>query len=50
MQEKKTGTIRPAAKFKKALMFEKVIKHLFYIIFCDFNFCGPELTAEYRRN
>ena len=26
------------------------IKHLFYIIFCDCNFCGPELTAEYRRN
>jgi hypothetical protein len=22
------------------------IKHLFYIIFCDFNFCGPKLTAE----
>ena len=26
------------------------IKHLFYLIFCNFNFCGPELTAEYRRN
>jgi hypothetical protein len=24
------------------------IKHLFYIIFCDFNFCGPELTTEIR--
>jgi hypothetical protein len=23
-------------------------KHLFYIIFCDFNFCGPEFTAEIR--
>ena len=30
--------------------FVRDIKHLFYIIFCDFNFCGPELTAEYRRN
>jgi len=39
--------------------FEKVIctdlllrdmKYLFYIIFCDFNLCDPELTAEYRRN
>jgi hypothetical protein len=30
--------------------FVRGIKHLFYIIFCDFNFCGPELTAEYRRN
>ena len=26
--------------------FVQDIKHLFYIIFCDFNFCGPELTAE----
>ena len=24
------------------------IKHLFYIIFCDFNLCGPQLTAEIR--
>ena len=30
--------------------FVRGIKHLFYIIFCDFNFCCPELTAEYRRN
>ena len=30
--------------------FVRDIKHLFYIIFCDFNFCGPELTAEYRKN
>ena len=26
--------------------FVRDIKHLFYIIFCDFNFCGPEFTAE----
>jgi hypothetical protein len=40
------------------LEFEKVIctdlllwgsKHLFYIIFCDLNFCVPALTAEYCR-
>ena len=24
----------------------RTLKHLFYIIFCDFNFCGPGLTAE----
>ena len=30
--------------------FVRDIKHLFYIIFCDFNFCCPELTAEYHRN
>jgi hypothetical protein len=26
------------------------IKQLFYIIFCDFNFSGPEVTAENRGN
>ena len=26
------------------------IKHLFYIIFCYFNFCGVELIAEYPMN
>jgi hypothetical protein len=24
----------------------RTLKHLFYIIVCDFNFCGPGLTAE----
>jgi hypothetical protein len=35
---------------KKVKIKVRDIKHLFYIIFCDFNFCSPELTAEYRRN
>jgi hypothetical protein len=26
--------------------FVRDIKHLFDIIFCDFNFYGPQLTAE----
>jgi hypothetical protein len=28
------------------MYFVRDIKHLFYIIFCDFNFSGPELTTE----
>ena len=27
----------------------RVVKHLFYIIFCDFNFSNPELTAEHQK-
>ena len=26
--------------------FVRDIKYLFYIIFCNFNFCGPQNTAE----
>ena len=43
-----TGILRIKNSLKT--YFVRDIKHLFYIIFCDFNFCGPELTAEYRRN